>query len=92
MTTEEKLDLLIETVDKFVASLASTVESISAFVEANNTLEETTFDVDGEKLTLAEYQAKVTKKQLDAQVAELALKEREREILTEKVEAMAIKG
>ena len=49
MTTEEKLDLLIETVDKFVASLASTVESISAFVEANNTLEETTFDVDGEK-------------------------------------------
>ena len=84
MTTEEKLDVLVDTVNSFVKTMNDTIQSVAAIIQRNNTpTEEQTFEVDGQMMTLTEYQNMILKKQLDAQYEDIKLREHEAEVSSE---------
>ena len=71
MTTEEKLDALIDAVSCFTNVMMTTMQGVAAIVRANNeSSDEQTYEIDGKKMTLTEYQNMITKMQLDAQYEE----------------------
>lgn len=89
MTTEEKLDALIDTVNSFATVMLTTLQGVAAIVRANNeSSDEQTYEIDGKTMTLTEYQSYITKKQLDAQYEELNLRKRESELQTSRLEAL----
>ena len=89
MTTEEKLNALIDTVNSFANVMLITLQGVAAIVKANNeSSDEQTFEIDGKTMTLTEYQNMITKKQLDAQYEEVKLRQKESEIQSERLEAL----
>ena len=89
MTTEEKLNVLIDTVNNFATVMLTTLQGVAAIVRANNeSSEEQTYEIDGKTMTLTEYQNMITKKQLDAQYEEVKLREHESEIQASRLEAL----
>ena len=76
MTTEEKLDVLIDTVSSFTNVMLATMQGVAAIVQANNeSSTPQTYEIDGKTMTLLEYQNYITKRQLDAQYEEIKAKE-----------------
>lgn len=76
MTTEEKLDALIDTVQNFTNIMLTTMQGIATIVRANNeSSDPTTYEIDGKTMTLTEYQNMISKKQLDAQYEEIKIRE-----------------
>ena len=89
MTTEEKLNALIDTVNSFANVMLTTLQGVAAIVKANNeSSDEQTFEIDGKTMTLTEYQNMITKKQLDAQYEEVKLREHESEIQNSRLKAL----
>lgn len=89
MTTEEKLNALIDTVNNFATVMLTTLQGVAAIVRANNeSSDEQTYEIDGKTMTLTEYQNMITKKQLDAQYEEVKLREHESEIQASRLEAL----
>lgn len=89
MTTEEKLDTLIDTVNCFAQVLLGTMQGIATIVRANNeSSDEQKYEIDGKTMTLTEYQNMITKMQLDAQYEEAKLRRQESEIQSSRLEAM----
>ena len=89
MTTEEKLDALIDTVNCFAQVLLGTMQGIATIVRANNeSSEEQTYEIDGKTMTLTEYQNMITKMQLDAQYEEAKLRQQESEMQASRLDAL----
>ena len=89
MTTEEKLDALIDAVSCFTNVMMTTMQGIATIVRANNeSSDEQTYEIDGKTMTLTEYQNMVTKMQLDAQYQEAKLRQQESEIQTSRLDAL----
>lgn len=86
MTTEEKLDVLIDTVQNFTNVMLTTMQGVATIVRANNeSSDPTTYEIDGKTMTLAEYQNMVAKMQLDAQYEEMKIKEQARNLEAERL-------
>ncbi len=76
MTTEEKLNTLIDTVQNFTEVMLGTLQGIATIVRANNeSSEPETYDIDGQQMTLVEYQNLIAKRQLDLQMEEVKARE-----------------
>lgn len=89
MTTEEKLETLIDTVNCFAQVMLGTMQGIATIIRANNeSSEEQTYEIDGKTMTLTEYQNMITKMQLDAQYQEVRLRQQESEIQASRLEAL----
>ena len=89
MTTEEKLETLIDTVNCFAQVMLGTMQGIATIIRANNVSSgEQTYEIDGKTMTLTEYQNMITKMQLDAQYQEARLRQQESEIQASRLEAL----
>ena len=89
MTTEEKLDALIDAVSCFTNVMMTTMQGVAAIVRANNeSSDDQTYEIDGKKMTLTEYQNMITKMQLDAQYEEAKLRQQESEIQASRLTAL----
>ena len=89
MTTEVKLETLIDTVNCFAQVMLGTMQGIATIIRANNESSgEQTYEIDGKTMTLTEYQNMITKMQLDAQYQEARLRQQESEIQASRLEAL----
>ena len=89
MTTEEKLDTLIDTVNNFTSVMLTTMQGVATIIEANNrSSEEQTYEIDGKTMTLTEYQNMIAKMQLDAQYEEAKLRQQETELQASQLAAL----
>lgn len=89
MTTEEKLDALIDAVSCFTNVMMTTMQGVAVIVRANNeSSDEQTYEIDGKKMTLTEYQNMITKMQLDAQYEEAKLRKQESEVQASRLNAL----
>lgn len=86
MTTEEKLNTLIDTVQNFTEVMLGTLQGIATIVRSNNeSSEPEKYNIDGQEMTLTEYQNLITKRQLDLQMEEVKAREQALALEAEKL-------
>jgi len=90
MTTEEKIDALVDVVTNFTNVMLTTMQGVATIVRANNeSMDEPTYTIDGVTMTLTEYQNMVAKKQLDIQYAEIQRQQQAAEVQAQQNAAIA---